>query len=111
MLKLIPISKKQHYFIKAIFWFIAVVLGSLQAWSNRYNLSSGDVISYLDITREKIYTVIERTGAKAIVQKPGDRQPNYQAASGWQAIATDYLSTKGWQEIDNTVSYVYLFQN
>ncbi|MBE9125809.1 MULTISPECIES: hypothetical protein [unclassified Coleofasciculus] len=41
--------QKQHYLIKAVFWAIAVVFGSLQAWSNRYNLSSGDVISYLDI--------------------------------------------------------------
>ncbi|MEQ8541864.1 MAG: glycosyltransferase family 39 protein [Coleofasciculus sp. D1-CHI-01] len=46
MLKLI---KKKLFLIKAIFWLIAIILGLLQAWSNRYSLSTGDAISYLDI--------------------------------------------------------------
>ncbi|MEQ9552996.1 MAG: hypothetical protein RIM23_25680 [Coleofasciculus sp. G3-WIS-01] len=46
MLKLI---KKKLFLIKAIFWLIAIILGLLQAWSNRYSVSTGDAISYLDI--------------------------------------------------------------
>ena len=35
--------------LKAIFWFVAILLGGLQAWDHRYSTSSSDTISYLDI--------------------------------------------------------------
>jgi len=40
---------KQRYSLKAIFWFIAILLGAIHAWSNRYSIASEDGISYLDI--------------------------------------------------------------
>lgn len=42
-------SKNKVYPIKTIFWVGAIVLGALQAWANRYTISSEDGISYLDI--------------------------------------------------------------
>lgn len=41
--------KKRKYSIMAIFWIVALLLAVIQAWANRYTLSSEDVISYLDI--------------------------------------------------------------
>jgi 4-amino-4-deoxy-L-arabinose transferase-like glycosyltransferase len=40
---------RTKYSLKAIFWLIAIVLGALQAWVNRYKLSTDDIIAYLDI--------------------------------------------------------------
>ena len=42
-------SQRKKYSLTAIFWLIAILLGSLQAGVYRYNLSSDDLISYLDI--------------------------------------------------------------
>ncbi|HEY9651834.1 MAG TPA: glycosyltransferase family 39 protein [Coleofasciculaceae cyanobacterium] len=47
-------------------------------------------------TRSKIYEAIDRTGARAIVQKLGVDTP-------------DYLSESGWRRISNTNYYTYLF--
>jgi hypothetical protein len=49
MLRKIASGQTQRYSLLAIFWFIAIVLGALQAWTNLYSLSSDDIISYLDI--------------------------------------------------------------
>ncbi|HBB31241.1 MAG TPA: hypothetical protein DDZ80_28230 [Cyanobacteria bacterium UBA8803] len=49
MLQIKGLNPRQRYLIKAIFWLTAILLGSIQAWSHRYTLSSGDCISYLDI--------------------------------------------------------------
>lgn len=43
------IKTKQKLFLKFIFLLTAVFLGIIQAWNNRYTLSTGDAISYLDI--------------------------------------------------------------
>ncbi|MBD2777346.1 hypothetical protein [Iningainema tapete] len=40
---------KNIYLLKSIFWLITILIGILQAWSNRFNLSSADAVSYLDI--------------------------------------------------------------
>jgi len=40
---------KKRYPVKLIFGLIAVLLGALQAWANRYNLATNDAIAYLDI--------------------------------------------------------------
>lgn len=42
-------SKNKLYTIKAIFWLVAIIFGAVQAWANRYSISSEDGISYLDI--------------------------------------------------------------
>ena len=42
-------SHKKKYSLKITFWLIAILLGALQAWVNRYNLSSDDIIAYLDV--------------------------------------------------------------
>jgi 4-amino-4-deoxy-L-arabinose transferase-like glycosyltransferase len=42
-------SLRKKYSLKAIFWLIAIMLGALQAWINRYKLSTDDIIAYLDI--------------------------------------------------------------
>lgn len=42
-------TKTKKYPIKAIIWSVAIFLGVLQAAANRYNISSEDGISYLDI--------------------------------------------------------------
>ncbi|MBE9125750.1 MULTISPECIES: hypothetical protein [unclassified Coleofasciculus] len=41
------ISEKKR--IKILFWVLAILLGVLQAWANRYSISTADGISYLDI--------------------------------------------------------------
>lgn len=48
-------------------------------------------------TRFEVYKAVEKTGAKAIVQKLGANTP-------------DYLSASGWQQIGNTNYYAYFFQ-
>jgi len=42
-------SHKKKYSLKITFWLIAILLGALQAWVNRYNLSTDDIIAYLDV--------------------------------------------------------------
>jgi hypothetical protein len=42
-------GQRQRYSLKLIFWLIATLLGAIQAWVNRFSLSSDDVIAYLDI--------------------------------------------------------------
>lgn len=37
------------YSLSAILWLLAILLGVFQGWVNRYNLSTDDAISYLDI--------------------------------------------------------------
>ena len=43
------LKPKNKYSLKIIFWVVAILLGALQAGANRYNISSDDGISYLDI--------------------------------------------------------------
>ena len=43
------LKQRNKYSLKAIFWLVAILLGALQAGANRYNISSDDGISYLDI--------------------------------------------------------------
>ena len=40
---------KKKYPLRAIFWLLAILLGALQAWVNRYKPSTDDLIAYLDI--------------------------------------------------------------
>ncbi|EKU96469.1 hypothetical protein Lepto7375DRAFT_0471 [Leptolyngbya sp. PCC 7375] len=44
-------SIRQKYFllIKLVFWTIAIILGLAQAWGNRYQFFSGDIISYIEM--------------------------------------------------------------
>ncbi len=49
MLRKINPGQQERYSLSASFWLIAILLGALQAWFNRYSLSSDDIISYLDI--------------------------------------------------------------
>ena len=49
MLQVTAPSLKKIYVLKAIFWLIAILLGSLQVWVYRYSLSTDDAIAYLDI--------------------------------------------------------------
>ena len=43
------LKPENKYSLKIIFWVVAILLGALQAGANRYNISSDDGISYLDI--------------------------------------------------------------
>ncbi|MGF1478097.1 MAG: ArnT family glycosyltransferase [Cyanophyceae cyanobacterium] len=47
-----------------------------------------------DATRQRVYDTLTRTGAKILVQEPGQDSP------------LKYLETDDWQKIDNTKSYV-----
>lgn len=49
MLQTTNTSQRKRYSLKSIFWLVAIFLGALQAWANRYNQTADDIISYLDI--------------------------------------------------------------
>ncbi|MGB7522393.1 MAG: hypothetical protein WA896_22410 [Spirulinaceae cyanobacterium] len=42
-------GKAKTLFIQAGFFLLTLLLGGIQAWNHRYNLSTGDAVSYLDI--------------------------------------------------------------
>lgn len=43
------LPSKHNLFFKIIFFLSAIFLGTAQVWNNRYTLSTGDAVSYLDI--------------------------------------------------------------
>ncbi|MBE9225699.1 hypothetical protein IQ264_09720 [Phormidium sp. LEGE 05292] len=43
------ISQRKKSTIRLIFWLIAILLGAIQAWANRFDLFSEDGLSYIDI--------------------------------------------------------------
>jgi 4-amino-4-deoxy-L-arabinose transferase-like glycosyltransferase len=49
MLLTTALSQRKKFSINIVFWLIAVLLGALQAWVYRFDLSSDDIIAYLDI--------------------------------------------------------------
>lgn len=51
-----------------------------------------------DATRQKVYDTLRRTGAKVLVQEPGQDSP------------LEHLETENWQEIDNTGCYVHFLK-
>lgn len=42
-------SKRRKVSLRAAFWFLAILLGAIQAWASRFYIFSEDGISYLDI--------------------------------------------------------------
>lgn len=44
-----PTRRKYCWLIRLIFWTVAIILGLAQAWGNRYEFFSGDIISYLEM--------------------------------------------------------------
>lgn len=44
-----PAHRKGFLLIKLIFWTVAIILGLAQAWTNRYQFFSGDIISYIEM--------------------------------------------------------------
>ncbi len=44
-----PTRQKCRWSIRLIFWTVAVPLGLAQAWNNRYQFFSGDIISYIEM--------------------------------------------------------------
>jgi len=49
MLQTTAQGQRKRYLLRIIFWLLAILLGTIQAWANRFSLSSEDLISYLDI--------------------------------------------------------------
>lgn len=49
MLRITALRQRHKYSIKLVFWLIVIVLGAIPAWTNRFILSSDDVIAYLDV--------------------------------------------------------------
>lgn len=43
------LAQSKKYSLELICWIAAIILGAIQAWANRYHLSTDDAVSYLDI--------------------------------------------------------------